>query len=772
MDRPLTHCYLLDLPNELLLKIIEHEVHHQDLENLTLCCKTIFALGRQARTKHLDLKKKYSLVEAGNISVEPSNISAGGLHRPLGVHAIFVLLRALDDKTMADYCRTLRLGNDDFQSDETVDDVPAVELCRRIKSILRGSGRSEHIDVFDWEAVEVYRDHDSACSLLLSLLPGTEVLELINGANPIDGFTPSRCYNYCFLQEVRILGAPNDCGDFATLCALASIPSVRKVYGINTVGYNHNSERSDQDYDSAGCSTVRDVHLERSAIQSQSLGYFLCTIKSLQSFHYERSTELSNPYPHDPRHLIDALLKYASQSLQSLTLIDTDALSDDRFGSFGCLSDFRVLKHVALDFYTFTRRLPKVRHHGALEFPGEAKGAKNGEAKGAKKYPFSESSMLSSVPSNRNTYFPSISDWTVDGIPQGLEGLLGGTHQSISRLVDVLPATLESLVLHRPRDIEHLENAFKDLAQLKEERLPNLCKVMIKGKDLPIGGIKDECHKVGISLEFQPATRFLHGLALALSILRKTFAVTIRGHRVQAMVSPRTTDPPELNGIPRQLTRRQPYNSDSYTSSSDTGVGLSLGAIQGIAIGISVGACVVFILLAICIVKRRRAKRMKRATQPTLPPAYSSSAPPYQQAPTHGNATYQPIPLQDQSHHSGYFGPEAIGTNNRTSVIHQPTLSPPASQAPQQYHSGMPHGDIMQRPTSTHQGMVSPMTTSSSPPPNPMQQYGQQYAQLQQSHSYQGQAHDGYAPPRADLHEAPLNQAYSGPYEMPNQQRH
>lgn len=56
MDRTPTHFDLLGLPNELFLKTIEHEMQHEDLENLTFCSKPIFNLGKQSRAKHLKRK--------------------------------------------------------------------------------------------------------------------------------------------------------------------------------------------------------------------------------------------------------------------------------------------------------------------------------------------------------------------------------------------------------------------------------------------------------------------------------------------------------------------------------------------------------------------------------------------------------------------------------------------------------------------------------------------------------------------------------------------
>ncbi|KAL8846490.1 MAG: hypothetical protein Q9221_008414 [Calogaya cf. arnoldii] len=267
-----------------------------------------------------------------------------------------------------------------------------------------------------------------------------------------------------------------------------------------------------------------------------------------------------------------------------------------------------------------------------------------------------------------------------------------------------------------------------------------------------------------------------------------------------------TPEPASTSRTRAAYTPSYTYSS-SDTSSSDSGGGLSAGAIRGIAIGISVGVCAIFILLAILIVKRRRANRMKRAAQPSLPPAYSPSASMQQQPPPPSNPAYQPVPQQDQSYspaQGGYFVPDAVGKNN-TSVTAQPSISPAASQTPQQRHSAapssflspnpsdqgresfyrgpvsptitevdgsdrpMPEADSIQRPTSTHQGMVSPMVTGSPPPPNLIQQSGQQHGHLQQPPQNQGQVRNGYVPPRAGTHEAPLNHANPGPYEMPDE---
>ncbi|KAL8723906.1 MAG: hypothetical protein Q9166_008224 [cf. Caloplaca sp. 2 TL-2023] len=292
-----------------------------------------------------------------------------------------------------------------------------------------------------------------------------------------------------------------------------------------------------------------------------------------------------------------------------------------------------------------------------------------------------------------------------------------------------------------------------------------------------------------------------------------------------------STLPPQADFLYSTTSSTGSRSTSTYTPSSpyksDATGGLSAEAIRGIAIGVSIGVCVIFIAIAFFIVKKRRANRMKRAAQPGLPPAYSPSAPMQQQQPPTNPTAYQPVPQQDQSYpptKTGYFAPDVAGKSNGTTVTSQPALSPPANQTPpaaqttQQRHSAAPssflspdpidHGkdsvyrsngpmsptitevdgserplpeaDSIQRPNSTHQGTVSPVqtgsTASSPPPPHFMQQYGnpQQQQHMQgQSHGQQqqgqGQSKNGYVAPKAGTHEAPPTQAYAGPYEMPDQ---
>ncbi|KAL9019956.1 MAG: hypothetical protein Q9185_002810 [Variospora sp. 1 TL-2023] len=354
-------------------------------------------------------------------------------------------------------------------------------------------------------------------------------------------------------------------------------------------------------------------------------------------------------------------------------------------------------------------------------------------------------------------------------------------------------------------------------------------------------------------------TSLLNGLTVAIPWVEPL--PTPQDFLADAGVSPQPTHAPGYNGLPKELRRRQqdviyppPDNwcgfiegdydfyitaisssfslteaaatassptsprytasytaSPSYISSSDD-EGLSANAIRGIAAGVSVGVCAIFILLAIFIVKRRRANRLKRASQPNLPPAYSPSVP-MEQTPQ----AYQPVSQQDQSYppaQAGYFAPSGP-TKEGVEVNTQPSLSPGQDANQNQRHSAanhsllspnsngqgsgaaagrdsyrsyaptsptitevdgserpIPEADGLQRPLSSHTGMVSPIhagsSTASPPPANGqfVQQYGNSTHGQQPGH---GQARDSYISPRPGTHEVAPTQPYLGPYEMPNE---
>lgn len=178
------------------------------------------------------------------------------------------------------------------------------------------------------------------------------------------------------------------------------------------------------------------------------------------------------------------------------------------------------------------------------------------------------------------------------------------------------------------------------------------------------------------------------------------------------------------------------------------------------------------------------------------------------------NQAYQPVPQQDQSYpptQAGYFGPPP--GKDAATVTSQPALSPVQNSNHQQRHSvatpsllspnasepgygsiagresfnkingpasptitevdgsgrPLPEADSIQRPTSTHQGMVSPMGSSAGSPPPPGGHFMQQHGNPDYGHQPgQPQVYNGYVAPHPGTQEVAHTQPHMGPYEMPN----
>lgn len=71
----------------------------------------------------------------------------------------------------------------------------------------------------------------------------------------------------------------------------------------------------------ASVGAIQDIHFEGSAAKAQAFGYFLSAIGAIRFFYYEQSIEHTSYYSHEPRRILNSLLKYSSRSLESLTLI-------------------------------------------------------------------------------------------------------------------------------------------------------------------------------------------------------------------------------------------------------------------------------------------------------------------------------------------------------------------------------------------------------------------------------------------------------------------
>ncbi|KAL8645442.1 MAG: hypothetical protein Q9226_007299 [Calogaya cf. arnoldii] len=413
MDGPPTHFDLPGLPNELLLKIIEHEVHHQDLENLTLCSKAVFNLGKQARAAHLKRKNNTPLFKQATCAPTMDLEASKGL---IFLHLVLCKL-------------------DSFATEVNINGLEG-DICHRMKFLFEGRASGDTMDFDEWDNLGISQDHEGACSALFALMANVEFLEIVEGFMFIEQLTRiflSIRHTHCVLREVRVFCEQQHGDQFSTVAVFAFIPSVRKIYGHNIQDLSGMSVEAILLRDSIASAGHR-------AIQDRFAGI---------------------------------LLSQLSRSLERLALVGvathTDVPPGASHHTFSSLREFPVLKHVAVDFPFLVHTRPR-------------------------------------------TAWPDLTFQDESADPEDLANET--TDRTLLRLVDVLPASVEILVLHNPTNKDDLEAIFSDLAQLKEQRLPKLRSIVIKGKDLCIQGIEDDCRQTDISFEFQDDSHLVEPWAL------------------------------------------------------------------------------------------------------------------------------------------------------------------------------------------------------------------------------------------------------------------
>ncbi|KAL8860673.1 MAG: hypothetical protein Q9178_003026 [Gyalolechia marmorata] len=412
---------------------------------------------------HRTKKRQFSTFNIGDVHI------FNGHTRPIVArqqHPVFALEKLLAESAMPDYCKILRIGGlssyghltgryrrDVAQEARTI----VGGLYDRVVELV-GTGPYQH-----HKRNDLQRELNSyAFYLSLITLRNIETLELVACATfirtlPI--FYLMRGTHHR-LKAIGLFGrwdlttfTPSD-----ILCLLARFPSVRKMYGLG-VGINSGSLRLRNGENESVYPSLEELHFERSRIDCGDFKLLLSRIPELKIFFYEHTT---NPrYDYEPGRVLDALEEYAFESLESLTFIDRYRTTVETAASLiwsngafiGSLRGFKVLKHVAIEScFIITEQ----------------------------------------------------QDGDVAPLQSGL-AYQGGRDICVSRLVDVLPPSLETLELYRPETF-HIAPAFSGLRELREERLPKLRTISIQGKPRMVRQIRD-CQHLGIELTFIEAPK-------------------------------------------------------------------------------------------------------------------------------------------------------------------------------------------------------------------------------------------------------------------------
>ncbi|KAI4223011.1 MAG: hypothetical protein L6R36_005745 [Xanthoria steineri] len=392
---------LLGLPQEIILQIIEHEVEIEDLDNFVLCSKTIFTLASRVLAKHQEMKKKYSTFIIGDMDIDYRSREIWKAPREL--YPVVAASKLLANPAVAEYCKILKVG--DFFSNRNWGDGTtklAVALTSKLEPYARFT------DVRRFTTLRATCPHVLAWAVPFVELQNIEVLELAIGGITFLNLVPivrAMQKTHHRLKEVRLFG---EIVDMDLLYRFATIPSVQIIRGhhVPHVAYGYKDLCPD-----GACLSIEELHLENSDLGGRIFEDLLSHTKALRVLFYEHGRYTGSDY--EPRRALEALGKYGSESLQSLTFIDPEILvaHDDKPGV--SLRDFKVLKHVAVDSFLL---VDEVKYYDYTDSPSD------------------------------------------NGVP---------------RLVDILPQSLQTLELYRPPP-HGIRRLFEGLAELREERLPNL----------------------------------------------------------------------------------------------------------------------------------------------------------------------------------------------------------------------------------------------------------------------------------------------------------
>ncbi|KAI4262399.1 MAG: hypothetical protein L6R42_002429 [Xanthoria sp. 1 TBL-2021] len=189
MDAPKSGLNLLDLPNEILLWIIDHATCLEDLENFTRCSKLICILATKTLSIRRARKRKYSIFVVGDVNFyEGNHVRQRVSTVPDQQHPIFALQKLLTESSIPDYCKTLRIGDANNEGAMTgrYGDRVAVEaatIARNLNETLSSIDCNRtFLMAFDRLDLDGMQEgfYALAWAVPLIALPNIETLEMVN----------------------------------------------------------------------------------------------------------------------------------------------------------------------------------------------------------------------------------------------------------------------------------------------------------------------------------------------------------------------------------------------------------------------------------------------------------------------------------------------------------------------------------------------------------------------------------------------------------------
>ncbi|CAD6571729.1 MAG: hypothetical protein ASARMPRED_004768 [Alectoria sarmentosa] len=423
---------LLDLPNEIKLEIIE-TIAPDDIENFSLCCKSVYDLAGRTLRQHMVDKTTYRRC---------FSLSTWNEGHTMCLVAYCKLRDMSESRRLRLYPRSIRIGNytvsdQDRETNRLRHPEYVWSRSTQVMDKVRGISDSifNNLDspCVDMDEMKAWRkkigdgEVGAANCLLLTLLPNVERIDVdeldrshsemsdmiykISKTNEDVSSMIWEKLSLVKLQEVHVhslacLGGATT--QSRVLEACMTLPSLRIVRGTQLGRRYKFNEWIYPDR----CSNVTELHFRGCTLAVKHLACLFKHLKALQIFSYDHSRLPETPgKEYGPDELIDALRLYAKTTLTffNYTSDARDHTGDHRMPNASILRRFEALK---------TLRMSRV--------------------------------ML-----------------IVKGAPR--------------KLVDELPSSLEELELVDPISATEARQMFEGILATKQERLPKLRLVVFEG---------------------------------------------------------------------------------------------------------------------------------------------------------------------------------------------------------------------------------------------------------------------------------------------------
>ena len=478
---------LLSLPNELLDHII-NDLHIDDIEAFSSCCKQFNLLAAARLEKHLRRKFNFQTITIEPTKGREGEFRGGILADPSTDLIPIRLLRDFlmdEENTLYPRLMSIIIGGVDtihYNYNEKIRSLVATYLEQHHglenKIIAKVMQIHESLDwaqpaveAQDWIDCINRGDHDATAALLVTLFPnvktlrmrdchsyrtGTLMRTLESLASAAAKNEPRALSAFSELSEFELEGPSdrrnhND-GAYGKLIAMFMIlPSMQVIKGCRV--YWRVGDLPSGPF----TSSVKEISLQSSEIESKHFMACLERIKTLERLTYNLVQTRGTSILWEPRLLVKALRKYARKTLVHLDLTgDVSRLSDNPAEPFiGTLRSFQVLKSVRL----MSMMLFKPVDGADIE----------------------ESEDISK------------GSWELVVDPYPLV--------EPRRLVDVLPYSARKLELRGGLSNEEARDMFADLPELKRERVPKLSEIVLEDNDPLEQETKYLCKYAGIRLK-------------------------------------------------------------------------------------------------------------------------------------------------------------------------------------------------------------------------------------------------------------------------------